>query len=80
MYASTPFFILGWIPYISIIGAVWAWILLIIGVKENHEMVLGHAILVVVIPLVLMLIFAVMAAAVVGTFLGALMNILPGGM
>lgn len=80
MYASTPFFILGWIPYISIIGAVWAWILLIIGIKENHEMVLGHAILVVVIPLVLMLILAVLAAAVVGTFLGALMSILPGGM
>jgi len=79
MYASTPFFILGWIPYVSIIGAVWAWILLIIGIKENHEMVLGHAILVVVIPLVLMLIFAVLAAAVVGTFLGALMSILPGG-
>jgi hypothetical protein len=79
MYASTPFFILGWIPYISIIGVVWAWILLIIGIKENHEMVLGHAILVVVIPLVLVLILAVMAAAVVGTFLGALMSILPGG-
>ena len=78
MYASTPFFILGWIPYVSIIGAVWAWILLIIGIKENQEMALSHAILVVVIPLLLILILALIAAAVMGTFLTAFMSILPG--
>ncbi|MBP1927594.1 hypothetical protein J2741_000141 [Methanolinea mesophila] len=79
MYASTPFFILGWIPYISIIGVIWAWILLILGIKENHEMVLGHAILAVVVPLVLVLIFVVLGIAVVGTFMAALMSLVPGG-
>jgi hypothetical protein len=78
MYAWTPFFILGWIPYISIIGLIWAWILIIVGVKENQEMVLGHAILVVVIPLVLCFILVVAAIGVLGSFLVALASILPG--
>jgi hypothetical protein len=78
MYASTPFFIIGWIPYVSIIGLIWAWILIIIGIKENQEMELGRAILVFVVPLVLTLIFILATVAVIGSFYSALMSILPG--
>jgi hypothetical protein len=78
MYAWTPFFILGWIPYISVIGLIWAWILIIIGVKENQEMTLGHAALVLIVPLVLCFILIVAGIGVLVSFLGALMSILPG--
>jgi hypothetical protein len=78
MYAWTPFFILGWIPYISIIGLIWAWILIIIGIKENQEMVLGKAILVLAVPLVLCFILLVAGIGVIGSFLAALASVLPG--
>lgn len=58
MYASTPAFLLGWIPFVSIIGSVWTVILIIIGVRENQEMTTGRAVLVVVVPLVLTVILS----------------------
>jgi hypothetical protein len=77
MYAWTPFFLLGWIPYVSIIGLIWAWILIIIGVKETQEMVLGKAILVLIVPLILFFILFVAGIGVVVSFLAAMANILP---
>jgi hypothetical protein len=53
MYASTPALLLGWIPFVSIIGSVWTVILIIIGVRENQDMTTGRAVLVVLVPLVL---------------------------
>jgi hypothetical protein len=53
MYASTPAFLIGWIPFVSIIGSLWTVILIIIGIRENQEMTTGRAVLVVVVPLVL---------------------------
>ncbi len=41
MYASTPFLLFGWIPFVSIIAYIWSFVLLIIGLKENHEMESG---------------------------------------
>jgi hypothetical protein len=58
MYASTPALLLGWIPFVSIIGSVWTVILIIIGVRENQEMTTGRAILVVLVPLVLTVILS----------------------
>ncbi len=37
MYASTPALLLGWIPFVSIIGTIWSVILIIIGIRENQE-------------------------------------------
>jgi hypothetical protein len=78
MYAWTPFFLIGWIPFISIIGIIWSWILIIIGIRENQEMTFGRAILVLVVPLVLSLIFLLGLVAMRGTFVSALPSILPG--
>jgi hypothetical protein len=58
MYASTPALLLGWIPFVSIIGSVWTVILIIIGVRENQEMTTGRAVLVVLVPLVLTVILS----------------------
>ncbi len=38
MYAFTPVIFLGWIPIISIVGGVWTYILIVIGIRENQEM------------------------------------------
>ncbi len=58
MYASTPALLIGWIPFVSIIGSVWTVILIIIGVRENQEMTTGRAVLVVLVPLVLTVILS----------------------
>ncbi len=79
MYASTPAFVLGWIPIIAIIGDIWALILLIIGLRENQAMPTGRAILVVLIPLAFSLIFVGSLVLVVGaTFYRARLHALTG--
>ncbi len=72
MYAFTPYLLLGWIPLVSIIGGIWTNILIIIGIRENQEMTTGRAILVVVVPIVLSLIFLAGLVAVLGSFIHAL--------
>jgi len=64
MYASTPFFLLGWIPYIAIIGIIWYFVLLILGFAEMDEITIGQSVLVVIVPLVLLLILAILGGAV----------------
>jgi hypothetical protein len=78
MYAWTPFFLIGWIPFISIIGIIWSWILIIIGIRENQEMTYGRAALVLIVPLILTLIFIIGMFAVIASFVGAIASILPG--
>ncbi len=78
MYASTPHFILGWIPIISIVGAVWTLILIIIGIRENQEMPLGRAVLVLIVPLVLGLISWGLFALTLGALYRARLRALTG--
>lgn len=77
MYASTPWFLLGWIPYISIIGVIWALILFILGIKENQEMTLGRAILAVLVPIVLIFILFILGAVVIGALVAGIMDMIP---
>ncbi|HXX54515.1 MAG TPA: YIP1 family protein, partial [Methanoregula sp.] len=56
MYAATPSLLIGWIPIVNIAVAVWTYVLLIIGIRENQEMSTRRAILVVIAPLVLTLV------------------------
>ena len=37
VYGDTPYYLLGWIPFISIIFVIWSWILGIIGLSEYHR-------------------------------------------
>jgi hypothetical protein len=78
MYAWTPFFLIGWIPFISIIGVIWSWILIIIGIRENQEMTYGMAALVLIVPLILSLIFFIGLFAVIVSFVAAIASFLPG--
>jgi len=76
MYAQTPALLLGWIPFINIIAFIWYLILQIVGIKEMQEITTGKAILVVLIPLILSLIFVVILAAMVIAFVGGIGSIL----
>jgi hypothetical protein len=77
MYSSTPFLLLGWIPFVSIIAYIWSIVLLIIGIKETQEMELGNAILVVLIPVVLFIILIGLGAAVNIAFMNAISSLMP---
>jgi hypothetical protein len=77
MYASTPFLLLGWVPFVSIIVYIWSFVLLVIGIKENHEMELGSAVLVVLIPIVLGIILIGLGSAVIIAFMNATASLIP---
>ena len=44
-YGSTPWLLLGWIPYVGIIGGIWCIITSIIGIKQLHKVSAPKAIL-----------------------------------
>jgi len=77
MYALTPWLILGWIPYISIIGGIWTVILFILGIKEMQEVTLGKAVLVILVPIVLIMILFIMGAVVIGALMVGIMEMIP---
>lgn len=64
MYAVTPYFLFGWIPYIGVIGIIWAVILCIIGLIILQDLKPWEAIAVVATPSILVLI---------GLFIGILL-------
>ena len=57
-YAATPVYYLGWIPFVSLVGLVWFFVLQAIGLTKLQKLSTGSAILAVLasvlIPLVLM--------------------------
>jgi hypothetical protein len=75
MYASTPFFILGWIPYIAVIGFIWYLALMIIGLSEMQEMTMGEAAMAVVVPLILLLIGVVLWSGVIYTLIMGILGV-----
>jgi hypothetical protein len=77
MYAYTPWLILGWIPYVSVIGAIWTFVLMIIGIKETQEMTMGNAILAIIIPLILIFLLIVFGAAVIAILMGTILHLIP---
>jgi hypothetical protein len=77
MYASTPALLLGWIPFVGVIGGIWSLALLVIGIKENHEMEMGNAVLVVFIPIMLWIILIGLGSAVIVAFMGAISALIP---
>ena len=62
MYGSTPGLLLGWIPIIGFIGAIWTVILDIFGIKELQEMSTGRAVAAVVIAGVILIIIVMVIA------------------
>jgi hypothetical protein len=77
MYANTPYLILGWIPYIAVIGAIWSFVLFVIGIKETQERTLGNAFLIIIIPLLLIFLLVLFGAALIAVLLESLLHVIP---
>lgn len=73
--ADTPYLLLGWIPLVGIIGAIWSFILSIIGVRELHEVSTGRAAAAVILAAVVILVIIILIAAAL--FITAV-SIIPG--
>jgi hypothetical protein len=69
MYASTPFFLLGWIPFVAIIGWRWYLVLMIPGLAEMQQMTLDKAALAIVVPVILVPIGVVMRSGVIASLM-----------
>ncbi|VVB85365.1 Yip1 domain protein [uncultured archaeon] len=63
MYGSTPSLLLGWIPLVNIIAAIWSLATEIVGIRQLHELTTGRAVLAILIPIILAIILAVVLAA-----------------
>jgi len=59
MYSSVPTLVLGWIPIVNIIAAIWSFVLLILGIRELHKMSTASAIAAVLIPAVLLILIVI---------------------
>jgi len=75
MYAATPFFLLGWIPYIEVIGIIWYLVLLIIGLSEMQEMTMSEAAMAIVVPILLVLIGAIIWGGVIYTLTTGILGV-----
>lgn len=74
MYGSTPVMLLGWIPIVSVIGAIWAFILQILGIRELHGITTGQAVIAVLIAIIIPIIIL---AILVSCFLISMVSTSP---
>ncbi|MDD1707356.1 MAG: YIP1 family protein [Methanoregulaceae archaeon] len=63
-YGSTPSMLIGWIPFIGIIGAIWSFILGILGIRELQAMSTGRAAGAVILAMIIILIIIILIIAV----------------
>ena len=56
IYSSIPGFVLGWIPFIGLIGGIWGIGLAIIGLTELQNMSMGRSVLAVLLPIIIMIV------------------------
>lgn len=45
IYGITPVFLFGWIPNVSIISGIWSVVIIILGIRELHELTINRAII-----------------------------------
>nr|WP_319375852.1 Yip1 family protein [uncultured Methanoregula sp.] len=63
IYGSTPRLLLGWIPFIGFLFALWSLVLGVIGIRELQEMSTERAVIAVVIAVLIPLIVIILVAA-----------------
>jgi len=72
VYSQTPSLLLGWIPVIGFLFALWSIVLLFLGVRELHEVDTMKAIIAVVVAVVLFIIVIALRALLGLAFLGGI--------
>lgn len=68
-YGATPSMLLGWIPYVNLIGFVWAVILYVIGIRELHDTTTGRAAVAVLLPVIIIVLLITLLLAALVAFL-----------
>lgn len=76
LFSVIPFFILGWIPYIWIIGVIWTVILFIIGIKILQNLPWWKAIAVFITPTVLIMVGLLYTIEIVSNVLDAISSLI----
>jgi hypothetical protein len=65
MYGATPALILGWIPYVWVVGVAWSIVVQIIGVRQLHGIPMQRAVAAYMISLAIpLIIFGIVISAV----------------
>ena len=59
VYAYTPTYVFGWIPFLGFFAGIYSLILLIIGTEKMHDISRKRAILMYVIPAVIIMVFSI---------------------
>ncbi|MFH0967238.1 MAG: YIP1 family protein [Methanobacteriota archaeon] len=76
MYATTPFFLLGWIPYISIIGLIWAVVLCVIGFQKFQNIPVWKAGAIIIVPTIFLIIGVFLTLMMRGAIISVLSGVL----
>jgi len=71
VYSMTPTLIIGWMPYVGIFASFYAWYLYIKGLSILHDISIGRAFLVTLIPII---IIVMIVGALVFLFLTTIMT------
>jgi hypothetical protein len=77
MFAATPMLLIGWIPYVGVIGGIWSFVLLILGFRDNNGLSLEKSVIAALLPIVLWWILMVLGIVMVSSFFGALQSLVP---
>ena len=77
MFAATPVLLLGWIPFIGILGGIWSFVLLILGFRDNNGLSLEKSVIAAILPVVLWWILLILGATMISSFFGALQSLVP---
>lgn len=73
VFAGTPAMLLRWIPFFGFAGTVWSIILLILGTEKVHGLSRTKSILMYVIPIGILFLLGIIAAAFFIFFVGKLL-------
>jgi hypothetical protein len=76
MYGSTPRLLLGWIPFLGIIFALWSLVLKVIGIRELQDLSTGKAVLAIAVAVIIPLVIIILAALYFMTSVMT-MNVIP---
>ncbi|MHC1577098.1 MAG: YIP1 family protein [Candidatus Methanospirareceae archaeon] len=81
IYGETPSLLLGWIPVLGVVAAIWTLVVEAVGVRQLHELSTGRAVLAVVLAVVIpAVVLVALFAAFIATEPGGIFPGLgPGG-
>lgn len=76
IYGDTPVLLLGWIPIVGILAALYTIVLWVIGIRELQQISIARAALSLILPVVIALIIAILLlAALIAVLIGFLEGI-----